>query len=361
MYNMHGCHYFLRWGEQQVDLQQILAAQEIWKTGSITRAAKNLFMGQPNLSRSLQELEEEVGFPIFDRSSRGVRPTVEGLTFLHRSQEVVQAMDSLRQIYGSEKREPVRILIPQVFYAVGCLADFLAQEARKSPISGGSLPHLNMEQVPADQIEERVGRSEQTLGIVRFEEGRKHILYDRWRRQGLIWKELMRFPTRVTLSKQHPLAKRETLQPQELYPYTELRGQYDHISRPELEKNESCQVKKGSSYLVTEPYGGVEQDDFLNACLELRTLLDPQELLDELHRGEQLAHRERLIHWGPRTLDLDILLYDDEVFETDTLIVPHVEMQLRDFVLRPMAEIAPNLRHPVLKKTMTELLRALTD
>ena len=228
----------MRWVEQQVDLQQILAAQEIWKTGSITRAAKNLFMGQPNLSRSLQELEEEVGFPIFDRSSRGVRPTVEGLTFLHRSQEVVQAMDSLRQIYGSEKREPVRILIPQVFYAVGCLADFLAQEARKSPISGGSLPHLNMEQVPADQIEERVGRSEQTLGIVRFEEGRKHILYDRWRRQGLIWKELMRFPTRVTLSKQHPLAKRETLQPQELYPYTELRGQYDHISRPELEKNE---------------------------------------------------------------------------------------------------------------------------
>ena len=56
---------------------------------------------------------------------------------------------------------------------------------------------------------------------------------------------------------------------------------------------------------------------------------------------EQLAHRERLIHWGPRTLDLDILLYDDEVFETDTLIVPHVEMQLRDFVLRPMAGNCP--------------------
>ena len=93
----------------------------------------------------------------------------------------------------------------------------------------------------------------------------------------------------------------------------------------------------------------------------LRTLLEPQELLDQMHVIEQAAHRERLIHWGPRTLDLDLLLYDQEVFETETLIVPHVEMHLRDFVLQPMAEIAPNLRHPILKKTMTQLLAELTD
>lgn len=85
------------------------------------------------------------------------------------------------------------------------------------------------------------------------------------------------------------------------------------------------------------------------------------ELLDQMHVIEQAAHRERLIHWGPRTLDLDLLLYDQEVFETETLIVPHVEMHLRDFVLQPMAEIAPNLRHPILKKTMTQLLAELTD
>ncbi|MDO5344187.1 MAG: 2-amino-4-hydroxy-6-hydroxymethyldihydropteridine diphosphokinase [Lachnospiraceae bacterium] len=120
-----------------------------------------------------------------------------------------------------------------------------------------------------------------------------------------------------------------------------------------------CAVEKVSSYLVTAPYGGVEQDDFLNGALKLRTLLPPQELLEEMHKIEQAAHRERLVHWGPRTLDLDLLLYDDEVFETDTLIVPHVEMHLRDFVLRPMAEIAPNLRHPILHKTMTQLLEEL--
>ena len=120
-----------------------------------------------------------------------------------------------------------------------------------------------------------------------------------------------------------------------------------------------CEVEKVSSYLVTKPYGGVEQPDFLNACLRLRTLLEPQELLDQMHVIEQAAHRERLIHWGPRTLDLDLLLYDQEVFESDTLIVPHVEMHLRDFVLQPMAEIAPNLRHPILKKTMAQLLTEL--
>ncbi|HIX30365.1 MAG TPA: 2-amino-4-hydroxy-6-hydroxymethyldihydropteridine diphosphokinase [Candidatus Blautia stercoravium] len=129
----------------------------------------------------------------------------------------------------------------------------------------------------------------------------------------------------------------------------------------ELDSTKDCQVEKVSSYRVTEPYGGVEQDDFLNACLKLKTLLSPQELLERLHEIEQNAHRERFIHWGPRTLDLDILLYDDEVLETEDLIIPHVEMQLRDFVLKPMCEIAPYERHPLLGKTMTQLWRELEE
>lgn len=120
-----------------------------------------------------------------------------------------------------------------------------------------------------------------------------------------------------------------------------------------------CHVEKVSSYLVTEPYGGVEQDDFLNACLKLKTLLPPEELLHRMHELEQAANRVRLVHWGPRTLDLDILLYDDLVFETEDLVIPHVGMHLREFVLRPLSEIAPNLRHPIFRKTVTELLADL--
>ena len=112
---------------------------------------------------------------------------------------------------------------------------------------------------------------------------------------------------------------------------------------------------KVSSFLVTKPYGGVEQDDFLNACLILHTLLSPGELLDRLHDIEQAAHRERTVRWGPRTLDLDILMYDDLVLETDELTIPHVELHLRDFVLRPLQEIAPNKRHPLLHKTVSQM------
>lgn len=127
----------------------------------------------------------------------------------------------------------------------------------------------------------------------------------------------------------------------------------------ELADTEDCIVEQVSDYLVTEPYGGVEQDVFLNGALKLRTLLTPEELLDRLHELEQAAHRERIVHWGPRTLDLDILLYDQMIIDTPVLHVPHIDMENRDFVLIPLTELAPYYRHPVLNKTISQLLKEL--
>lgn len=123
--------------------------------------------------------------------------------------------------------------------------------------------------------------------------------------------------------------------------------------------NPLIQVQQVADFLETEPYGGVEQDKFLNTAVKLRTLLTPKELLQRLHEIEKAAGRTRDIHWGPRTLDMDILFYDKLVYEDDALVLPHVDLENRYFVLEPLSRIAPNLRHPVLGKTVTQMLGAL--
>ena len=126
-----------------------------------------------------------------------------------------------------------------------------------------------------------------------------------------------------------------------------------------LDTWKGCRVEEVSSWIATAPYGVTEQDEFLNGCLKLRTLLTPEELLQVLHKIELDAGRERKIHWGPRTLDLDIIFYDDLIVETETLCIPHVEMHKREFVLRPLHEIAPYKHHPCNGKTVREMLEEL--
>lgn len=134
---------------------------------------------------------------------------------------------------------------------------------------------------------------------------------------------------------------------------------YLNFAIQQLKQLPDIQVKKVSEYRNTKPYGGVEQDEFLNSCIEIKTLQTPEELLITLHTIELEAGRERIIHWGPRTLDLDILLYDDLVMNTESLTIPHKEMHKREFVLEPMAEIAPYIEHPVYHCSMKQLFERL--
>ena len=120
--------------------------------------------------------------------------------------------------------------------------------------------------------------------------------------------------------------------------------------------DEKCRVLRVSDWIETTPYGGVEQADYLNGALSIDTLYTPEELLEKLQGIERQEARERKERWGPRTLDLDILLYEGRVMDTEKLTIPHRDMKNRDFVLKPLAQIAPYEIHPVFGKAVVQLL-----
>lgn len=126
-----------------------------------------------------------------------------------------------------------------------------------------------------------------------------------------------------------------------------------------LTAHPQIKVKKVSDLIMSKPYGVTDQENFLNGALEIETLLEPEELLDALHDMEDAAGRTRVRRWGPRTLDIDIIFYDKLVYESDNVVIPHPDMQNRDFVLEPLSTLAPYYRHPLFGKTVMQLYQEL--
>jgi len=109
-----------------------------------------------------------------------------------------------------------------------------------------------------------------------------------------------------------------------------------------LGESPGIEVVKVSSVYETEPWGGVEQPSYYNLAIEIETTLDPDELLQTCQEIENILGRKRRVRWGSRTIDIDILTYQQVNIRTDRLILPHPYMEIREFVLAPLREIAPN-------------------
>jgi 2-amino-4-hydroxy-6-hydroxymethyldihydropteridine diphosphokinase len=124
-------------------------------------------------------------------------------------------------------------------------------------------------------------------------------------------------------------------------------------------KQKGIAARKASSMYETEPWGLKEQPKFINMAVEAETGLSPEELLKALKEVEKEMGRKETVRWGPRIIDLDILLYDDAVINMEHLHIPHPLLHKRDFVLLPLSEIAPDKIHPVLKKNIRQLKEEL--
>jgi 2-amino-4-hydroxy-6-hydroxymethyldihydropteridine diphosphokinase len=127
-----------------------------------------------------------------------------------------------------------------------------------------------------------------------------------------------------------------------------------------LDKN-GCRVVKHSSIYETEAWGNTEQASFYNEVIEVETQLSAPELMNTFLDIEKSLGRIRMEKWAPRTIDIDILFFNEEIIHEPDLTIPHPHLHERKFVLIPLNEILPNLMHPVLHKTVSELLGEMKD
>jgi 2-amino-4-hydroxy-6-hydroxymethyldihydropteridine diphosphokinase len=126
-------------------------------------------------------------------------------------------------------------------------------------------------------------------------------------------------------------------------------------------EQKGMKITSKSKIYETEPYGYTDQPPFINGAIEVETELNCRQVLETLLGIESDIGRVRQIRWGPRIIDLDILLFNKEIYDEEDLKVPHLDMQNRAFVLNPLADICPDYVHPILEKTILELKNELKE
>lgn len=193
-------------------------AVEVAKTKSISKAAENLYMGQPNLSRAIKELEESLGITIFKRTTKGITTTPDGDEFLRRARRIVAQVEEVEEIYRTKRshKQLFSVCVPRASYISAAMAEFSKHISLSEPAE------IFYKETNSNETITNVVRSDYNLGIVRYQSGFEKYFVDMFEEKKLIYETVAEFSYLILIRKDDPLAKNETIKKDDLKDYIQI-------------------------------------------------------------------------------------------------------------------------------------------
>lgn len=203
---------------KNMNLMHLKYLVEVEKTGSITKAASNLFMGQPNLSKAIKEVETEFGTPIFKRISKGVEPTEKGMAFLECAKTIIAQLEKMETILKPEDSEltTFKIAIPRASYIAHAFSNFINSLDRSEKLA------MNFRETNAISALNGISDGEYSYAVIRFEEEYEDFFLSLLRDKDLYYEEIWNFPYVALLAEKDELARSETFSSADLDGYIEI-------------------------------------------------------------------------------------------------------------------------------------------
>lgn len=201
-----------------MNITHLKYAVEIAKTGSLNKAAENLYTGQPNLSRAIKELEASLGIIIFDRSAKGMFPTAEGEEFLQYAKKILNQIDEVEAIYkeGIQPKQRFSISVPRASYISQAFTNFSKGIDKENPAE------LFYKETNAMRAIKNVLNSDYKLGIIRYAENYDKYFKEMFEEKGIQYELITEFHNAVIMSENHPLAEKDEISQKDLYPFIEI-------------------------------------------------------------------------------------------------------------------------------------------
>lgn len=287
-----------------MNLLHLKYAVEVEKTGSITQAAENLFMGQPNLSKAIKELEASLGMLIFKRTSKGVVATPKGAEFLEKARAILSQMDALEAQYrpDQEDRVGLSVCIPRASYIAYAFANFVKR------LDSGKSIDINFRETSSVETVHSVARGEFDIGIVRYSMQYEKYFMNLLVEKNLQYETICSFEKVVLLNHSHPLAGQETVTEQDLVPYIEI-AHGDHavpyLSFSEMKEEEpplgvrTIRIyERGSQFCLLKRV----PDTYMWVSPLPDEVLDRHGLVQRRCIGANRAHRDLLVYQKDRRL-----------------------------------------------------------